>query len=167
MKKLVAVALMALSSVSLAGTEIITVPVIDVQPVTQRVGVPHTQRVCSVETVPVQTTVNTSTAGDVITGAIIGGVIGHQIGDGRQRKDNRNIGAVLGGMIGGSSRNQQAIVGHRQVERCKNQTTYVYEDRIRGYEVTYELDGQTNTVRMNRDPGGYIRVQRTVTYRIQ
>ena len=166
MKKLVAVALMAMSSVSLAGTEIITVPVIDVQPVTQRVGVPQTQRVCTVENVPVQTTVNTSTAGDVITGAIIGGVIGHQIGDGRQRKDNRNIGAVLGGMIGGSSKNQ-TIVGQRQVEQCQNQTTYVYENRIRGYEVTYELEGQTKTVRMNRDPGSYIRVQRTVTYRIQ
>ena len=60
---------------------------------------------------------------DTVTGAIIGGIIGHQIGNGDERKDNRNIGAVIGGMIGHD--NSDAVGGYRT--QCRIETRYEEE----------------------------------------
>ncbi len=52
---------------------------------------------------------------DTLTGAIIGGVIGHQFGS--DRSGNRNVGAILGGIIGNN--NSKATGGYRTV--CKEE----------------------------------------------
>lgn len=44
--------------------------------------------------------------GSVLTGAVLGGVAGHQVGGGRGRRVATILGAVLGGYIGGAMSNQ-------------------------------------------------------------
>lgn len=84
---------------------------------------PYTETVCNIVDVPIYGSVgNGASAGDVLGGMIIGGLLGKGITD----KDNgAAAGAVLGGMIAADKKqNQQGIVGYRQEEQCKNITRY-------------------------------------------
>lgn len=98
------------------------------------------------------------------TGAVLGGLggalLGSRFGDG-----NGKVAATIAGTVGG------AIVGDRydnrdndrrepMMQRCET----VYEPgRISDYQVTYEYQGQRGTVNMNRDPGEWLRIRKTVT----
>jgi uncharacterized protein YcfJ len=86
-------------------------------------------------------------------GAVIGGVIGNQIGDGDGRKLATVAGAVAGGYAG--SKVQKRIQdGNTEVvteKVCK--TVYDTREKRTGYTVTYTVDGQMHTARMDRDPG--------------
>jgi len=84
---------------------------------------PYTETVCNIVDVPIYGNVGGgASAGDVLGGMIIGGLIGKGITD----KDNgAAAGAVIGGMIAADKKqNQQGIVGYRQEEQCKNITRY-------------------------------------------
>ena len=86
--------------------------------------------------------------GDTLSGAIIGGIIGHQIGNGKDRKNNRNIGAVLGGIVGHN--NSTATGGSRQV--CNIETRY-NESRVEVYShsiVTFMHNGRQYSVRFQK-----------------
>lgn len=81
---------------------------------------------------------------DALTGAIIGGVIGHQI----DHKDGAKIGGVLGGIIG---HNNSDSVGGTQ-RQCQTETRYE-EETVRVYShstVTFWDGGQEFTVRFQR-----------------
>jgi len=84
-------------------------------------------------------------SGDMLKGAIIGGVIGNNVGD---VKNGGAIGAILGGMIGHN--NSTATGGTRQV--CRVETRYT-ESPMRVYShstVTFTHNGRTYTVRFQR-----------------
>ncbi len=119
--------------------------------------------------------------GDVLIGGIIGGVIGNQLGR-HSGSGSRNGATVVGAIIGSAlaseagSRNarhrreqphQQThqripVYSTRPVEHCKNIVETQYEQRLQGYDVTYEYRGQSFTTRMNRDPGQQLELQVTV-----
>jgi uncharacterized protein YcfJ len=107
-------------------------------------------------------------AGTVL-GAIVGGVAGHQVGNGRGNDAATAAGAVIGGLIGNQvDRDQgnvrpgervtevQRVPVDRNVERCR------MVDEVReattGYDVRYEYMGRQFTTRMPRDPGRFVRV---------
>jgi len=120
--------------------------------VTKRI--PYTETVCNVVDVPIYgNTSSNTTVEDIIGGAIIGGIIGHQIGDGNQRKDNRNAGAILGGIIGANkNQKQEGIVGYRQEEQCRNITRYSEssEDVYSHSTVSFYHNGQQYTLRFKK-----------------
>jgi uncharacterized protein YcfJ len=91
-----------------------------------------------------------SGAGAVI-GAIAGGVIGNQFGHGFGRAAATGLGVVAGSTIGN---NVEANANPPQavpVRRCR--TVSGYENRIVGYDVIYEYNGQRYTTRLPSDPG--------------
>lgn len=115
---------------------------------------PYTETVCNIVDVPIygSTSSNTTTQ-DIIGGALIGGIIGHQLGKGDQRKDNRNAGAILGGIIGANkNQNQQGIVGYRQEEQCRNITRYneSSEDIYSHSTVSFYHDGRQYVLRFKK-----------------
>jgi len=137
------------SSANALETIRVKVPVINTTEnyVTQNVRTPQTN--CSVVDIPIYgRTSGGASAGDVLGGMIIGGLIGK----GATGKDNgAAAGAVIGGMIAADkNQGQQQIVGYRQEERCVK--TYVTEqvEKLSGYTVTYELNGQQFTTHSNR-----------------
>ena len=84
-------------------------------------------------------------SGDMLKGAIIGGIIGNNVGD---IKNGGAIGAILGGIIGHN--NSTATGGTRQV--CRVETRYT-ETPMTVYShstVTFTHNGKTYTVRFQK-----------------
>jgi uncharacterized protein YcfJ len=92
-------------------------------------------------------------------GAVAGAVIGNQIGSGSGRDIARVGGAAAGGYAG--NRIQKRMQENNTVTTTEQRCETVYDshkERV-GYDVTYELDGETQTVRMQHDPGERIPVK--------
>ncbi len=137
-----------------AETSFETVPVISSLPVYQLTRVETPQQRCVEQEVIVERRANDS-ATPVIVSTIIGGAIGNAVG---HNKSNKRVGAVLGAVLGNSVgrdiARQNSNGGKVEVvERCD--TVYVAhdEERLIGYDVTYDYQGQRYTVRANKDPG--------------
>lgn len=82
-----------------------------------------------------------------VTGAVIGGVVGRNIA-----KD-KDAGTVVGAIVGSAIATNNSPAGSRMVERCTTYNDREYYNRITGYNVTFEYEGQLHTTRMARDPG--------------
>ena len=91
-----------------------------------------------------------SGAGAVI-GAIAGGVIGNQFGHGFGRAAATGLGAVTGSAIGNNVEANANPPTTVPVRNCR--TVNGYDNRIVGYDVVYEYNGQRYTTRLPSDPG--------------
>lgn len=96
-------------------------------------------------------------------GAVLGGVLGHQVGGGKGKTLATVAGAVGGGYAGKriEESRQQAKVTTSVEQRCSTVNNPV--TKIVGYDVRYEYKGVTRTVRMDHDPGDRVKVQEGVT----
>jgi uncharacterized protein YcfJ len=100
--------------------------------------------------------------GDALLGAVIGGAIGRQFGDG----DGRDAATVAGVLIGGSvGYNRGRRYGYSN-ENCYwvRDDYYGYQSRSTaypdGYNVTYTINGRDRyTIHMGYDPGSTVRVR--------
>jgi uncharacterized protein YcfJ len=112
-------------------------------------------------------------AGRMILGGLIGAAIGNQFGHGDGRRAATVAGALIGTAIGHDAgsrpydrygsrpydRYGSRSYDSRPVERCNVRYESTYENRIDGYNVTYEYAGQRHTTRMSYDPGDRIRIR--------
>lgn len=110
-----------------------------------------------------------SMAGSVV-GGIAGAIIGNQVGRGSGRTVATAAGAIGGAIVGDRISNgngydngypQAGVPVERQVRRCSvsNRT----EERIAGYDVTYQYQGRSYTSFMQNAPGDMLRVNVAVT----
>lgn len=145
-----------------ADTIKVTVPVVASQAnyVTKNIRTPQQQ--CNVVDVPIYGNVGGgASAGDVLGGMIIGGLLGKGVSGNDQ---GAAAGAVIGGMISADKKQgNRQIVGYKQEQRCT--TTYTTErvEQINGYTVTYELDGRQYTTHSH----SFIQPGRTLTLRMK
>jgi uncharacterized protein YcfJ len=88
-----------------------------------------------------------------IAGAVIGGVLGHQVGGGSGRDIATVAGAAGGGYAG--NRIQKNLQDRDTTTRTEQRCVTVYDrsEKITGYQVRYRLGGKEATVRMDHDPG--------------
>jgi uncharacterized protein YcfJ len=98
-------------------------------------------------------------------GTLIGGVVGHQLGNGHRdgkvaTVGGAIVGAAIGNQIGAQrdARYGQVVPIERTVERCNVVYRDDFEEQIDGYRVTYVYNGREYTTRMPYDPGRRIRV---------
>jgi len=96
-------------------------------------------------------------------GAVVGGLVGNQVGGGKGKTLATVAGAVGGGYAGNriqASRQHGQVTStvERKCETVNNSST-----KIVGYDVRYEYNGVTRTVRMDHDPGDRVQVQEGVT----
>lgn len=94
-----------------------------------------------------------------VAGAVVGGVLGHQVGGGRG-KDLATVAGAAGGAYAGRKiqGSQQEKKAQPKVEkRCETVTDTT--ESIVGYDVKYRLDGKEGTVRMKKKPGDRIPVK--------
>ncbi|MHB1124809.1 MAG: beta/gamma crystallin-related protein [Ramlibacter sp.] len=94
--------------------------------------------------------------GGAIAGALIGGVLGHQVGGG-SGKDLATVGgAVAGGWVGSNVGRSDSVAGSRDVQRC--------EDTVSGtpayWDVGYRFRGKDHQVQTSAAPGQTISVNR-------
>jgi uncharacterized protein YcfJ len=132
--------------------------VVDVQPVSTTVSEPR--EVCRDEPVTQQAPVRDEhRVAGTLAGAVIGGLLGHQIGDGNGRKIATVAGAAAGGYAGNrvQDRMQKGDTVTRTERRCE--TVYDKREQTVGYDVTYTYEGRTQTVRMRHAPGDRLQVR--------
>ena len=99
-----------------------------------------------------------------ILGMVIGGALGNAVGN---NKSSRKVGTVVGAVLGGSivrdigrandARNSRVYV--ETEERCRTVYNTREEEKLVGYDVSYEYNGIERTVRMPEDPGATVRVR--------
>jgi uncharacterized protein YcfJ len=106
--------------------------------------------------------------GGALLGAIIGGALGNQVGRGDGRRAATIAGAVIGGSIG---HNRATRGGYREVggrhrtsyERvCDTQVDYRRNERVIGYDVSYEYNGRVYRTQTDYHPGDRIKVEVSV-----
>ncbi len=89
-------------------------------------------------------------AGSTVLGAIIGGVLGHQVGGGRGKDVATAVGAVAGAAIGNDAgRNGGSVVTDRDVQRCRT----VAGGQPAYWDVSYLYRGVEHRVQMSSPPG--------------
>jgi len=96
-------------------------------------------------------------------GAVVGGLVGRQVGGGKGKTLATVAGAVGGGYAGNrieASRQKPQVTTsvERQCDTVNNTSS-----KIVGYDVRYVYNGVTRTVRMDHDPGDRVQVQEGVT----
>jgi uncharacterized protein YcfJ len=128
-----------------------------VEPLIEVVQTPHQNRECWDEEVSGSHTRRSSDG--TLVGAIIGGVIGHNIGDRRHRGVTTAMGTMIGATIGHDSDHETYSPYRYTEQHCQVSTNYTEEERISGYRVSYEYHGTTYVTHMDRDPGKFIRLR--------
>ena len=150
---------LVIAPASIAQEQYAWARVLDVQPITRVVRTEVPMRDCRTEEV----TRNGSGAnptGAMLAGALIGGVVGNQIGSGSGRRAATAAGVLIGGGLGHSS---AVSTPRTSVERrCEVYSEIHEETRFDGYRVHYEYGGAAYVTRMADHPGDRIRVQVSV-----
>jgi uncharacterized protein YcfJ len=92
--------------------------------------------------------------GGAVVGALVGGVLGHQVGGGSGKKIATVGGAVAGGVIGANVGRDGSTTSMQDVRRCENTTsgTPAY------WDVTYNFRGRDHQLQMSAAPGTTIAV---------
>lgn len=93
-----------------------------------------------------------------IVGAVIGGILGHQVGGGTGRDLATVGGVVAGGVVGNHVGRGQSKPGYsRDVQRCADVPS---RQRTDFWDVTYDFRGQEHHIQMTTPPGATITVNR-------
>ncbi|KPB77035.1 glycine zipper 2TM domain-containing protein [Pseudomonas cannabina] len=133
--------------------------VLAVEPINQQIKTPR--EVCKDVTVTRQAPVKDQhqIVGSVI-GAVAGGLLGNQIGGGNGKKIATFAGAVGGGYAG--NKVQEGMQERDTYTTTQNRCTTVNDvsDKVVGYNVKYKLNEKVGQVRMERDPGSQIPVDK-------
>jgi len=90
-----------------------------------------------------------------IAGAIIGGILGHQVGGGRGKDIATAGGAVAGAVVGSQIGRGSSAPQERDVQRCENVPSQAKPDY---WDVTYNFRGQEHSVQMTSAPGPTVTV---------
>ncbi len=119
---------------------------------------------CWTETVRRDVRPQRRSATGTIVGGIIGGAIGHAVG---HRRSNKKVGAVVGSVLGASigsdisnkhrSQSHHGSV-YEEVERCEMHYSVQTEERLTGYDITYQYRGETYSTRTDEHPGKRMKI---------
>lgn len=139
--------------------------VVDVDPIVTRVRVDEPRRECWEETRYEAPRPRTGVAAPMVLGGLIGGAVGSQIGSGDGRRAATIAGAIIGSAIGhdvGERRRDRYYDPEPRsypVEQCEVRYETRWDERIDGYDVTYEYGGRHYRTRLPYDPGAKLRVR--------
>lgn len=115
-----------------------------------------------------------------IIGGLLGGALGNEVGN---NKSAKKVGAVAGAVLGASLANDYVrwrngkdqnnyppaknhAANYResyQEERCETEYEVSYEERLIGYDVTYQYNGEQYHTRTRKHPGKRLKVAVEVT----
>jgi uncharacterized protein YcfJ len=128
--------------------------------------VSHPTQKCHDETVTHQKPVKDShqIAGTAI-GAVVGGVLGHQVGGGKGKKIATVAGAIGGGYAGKKIQEHEQKSDTYTTTEHKCQTVANKRTVVVGYTVKYRYQGEVHTTRMDHKPGRQIAVRQVLSTR--
>lgn len=140
-----------------------------VQPQYELVSVPRQECTSQWVTDPRQVA-SSRNYGGLAVGGLAGAVLGNQVGKGHGRTAAAAVGAVVGALAGEHFANQQgwgtgAQVAHQEVDQREVRSCHTVQDtrqRLVGYQVEYEYQGQVYTTRSREHPGQTLPVRVSV-----
>jgi uncharacterized protein YcfJ len=91
-----------------------------------------------------------------VAGALVGGVLGNQVGGGSGKKIATVAGAAAGGYAGNKTQERMQANDTYTTTETRCETVYDSSDKIVGYNVDYSIGDETGRVRMSSDPGSKI-----------
>ncbi len=151
---LIAVVLMGSSGVMAEQYEYATV--LDATPVYQSVNIESVERRCEPQPVVYRDDHRRERRNRVVIGSLLGGAIGHALGN---DSSNKKVGLIAGAFVGGG------IASATTSNRGADTSTHCYEvpvtrteQKLMGYDVRYRYNNETFTARMDSDPGDSIMV---------
>jgi uncharacterized protein YcfJ len=101
--------------------------------------------------------------GGAVVGALIGGVLGHQVGSGRGNTAATVGGAALGAYAGNRVENNRHDNNTSQSDLDRsNCRTIGTSGNVQSYEVRYNWQGRDYITRMDHDPGRFVELGRDV-----
>ena len=155
--------LLVVSGTALAQSSYESVAVISAQPVYQLTRIETPQERCVEERVVIERRNQQASGTPIIVSTIIGGALGNAVGN---NKSSTRVGAVLGAVLGNSvgrdiARQSQSsdTREYQTVERCETVFVSHEEERLLGYDVIYQFNGQQYSVRTEQDPGSQMKVR--------
>jgi len=98
-------------------------------------------------------------AGTVL-GAVGGGLLGHMVGGGKGKTLATVAGAVGGGYAGNKVQEHMQNGDTYTTTESRCNTVNDISSKVVGYNVKYQLNGQVGQVKMDRDPGSKIPVNK-------
>ena len=128
--------------------------------------VPKNEKRCSIQRVPVNQDANKFGADNFI-GALIGGAIGNRLGEGGGKSGATALGALIGSEV---VWNVKAAANQTFVEKevCRIQKVMHTEttERVSGYRLVIEVDGETISLISNRSysTGDLITLTKKISY---
>ncbi len=166
------IALIAITGLASAGRydkDYTYAPVVDVQPVYENVRVPQNRRVCEDRRSSYRGRDNYSShrtshrrnGGGAVLGGIIGGLIGNRFGKGHGRDAATAAGILAGAAIGSNAKHNRHYdrrYDNRGRKHCYTQRDYYEEQRIVGYDVSYEYIGRVYHTRLQNHPGDRVKI---------
>lgn len=90
-----------------------------------------------------------------VAGALIGGILGHQVGDGRGKDLATVGGAVIGAVVGSNIGRDSGSQPTQDMRRC---TSVPSQSRPDYWDVTYSFRGQEHRMQMSSAPGPTVTV---------
>lgn len=136
--------------------------VLRVDPVYETVRYREPREECYDEPVTVRQRGGGDPTGGTVLGAIIGGVVGNQVGGGDGRKAATAAGAIIGGAIGRNVDKNNGgpdRVYEGSERRCRIVDVEREDRRVAGYDVEYRYKGDVFVSRLDYDPGNKLRVR--------
>ena len=135
--------------------------VLSATPIYETVRIPSSREVCWDEEVTYQRRRSPTSA---LLGGVIGGAIGHQFGNGHGKDAMTVAGALIGASVANDAARKKANGQYTQLEqRCRTTQEYYDEERVTGYRVQYEYNGQVYDTRMDNEPGEYLDLRVSVS----
>lgn len=141
--------------------------------------IPHTEKVCRDERIPVYSDSRRGDDGDELEGLIVGGLVGSAIGNELSDSDGAGTaGAVVGALLGrqaarDSNRRSRTPLGYREETICQD-ITRVREERVEevsGYNLEVVVDGRSISIktdaRKSFEEGDNIRLSRKTSYSLR
>ena len=114
------------------------------------------QQRCWVEREQVTQNRGSANVPGALLGAVIGGILGHQVGGGSGRDAATAVGVVAGAAVGGNTnRDRGSQVATQDVQRCTSAPQQLQPDY---YDVTYNFRGMEHRVQMATPPGATLTV---------
>lgn len=126
--------------------------VMAVEPIKETIKTPR--EVCREVSVTRQRPVQDSNriAGTAV-GAVVGGLLGNQVGGGNGKKIATVAGVVGGGYAGNQVQGRMQANDTYTTTETRCSTVTDTHDKVVGYNVKYDIGGEIGNVRMERDPG--------------